>query len=549
MRLPAAIGSLLLLLAPVMQAQESAPIRFSEIARQSGLVFTIDNAPTPEKHMIETMAGGLAVFDYNNDGRPDVFFTNGAENPKLEKTDPKFYNRLFRNEGNLKFTDVTAEAGVAGRGYSMGAAVADFDNDGFVDLFVAGVNRNLLYRNLGNGRFEDVTERAGIQSDLWAVAAAWLDYDRDGRLDLFITHYTKWPPATDRYCGDRARGIRVYCHPKYFDGLPNRLYRNRGDGAFEDVSRKAGLASDAGRGMSVAVGDADGDGWPDVFVTNDNMPNFLFRNRGDGTFEEVALLAGVALMDGGKPVASMGADFRDYDNDGLPDITVAALAGETFPLFRNRGKGDFTDATYKSRLASLTVRYGGWGPGLFDFNNDGWKDLFTSNAHVNDRVEEFEPHSYRQPNTVFLNQRDGTFRDVSAGAGPEFGAAVKAHRGCGFADFDGDGRIDVVVSALGQPAELWHNTSADENAWLIVKLEGGKSNRDGIGATVRAGNQWNVMSTAVGYSSSSHEGVHFGFGQAEHTDLEIKWPSGVSQTLKNVALRRVLRVAESSGEK
>ena len=337
----------------------------------------------------------------------------------------------------------------------MGAAAADYDNDGRADLFVAGVNRNILYHNLGDGRFEDVTTKAGIRSGEWAVAAGWFDYDNDGRLDLWVVHYAKWPPATDRFCGDAGRGIRIYCHPKYFDGLASTLYHNRGDGTFEDVSEKAGIAAFAGRGMSVVFADYDQDGYPDVFVTNDNMPNFLFHNRGNGTFEEVALAAGVALRDDGKPVASMGADFRDYDNDGRPDISVTALARETFPLFRNLGKGTFADATFASHMGALSLPHSGWGDGLFDFNNDGWKDRFTSNSHVNDRVELFEPAVYKESDTVFVNLGNGTFGPSGASGLNE----VKAHRGSAYADFDGDGRIDAVVSSLEAPVEVWHNTS------------------------------------------------------------------------------------------
>jgi hypothetical protein len=519
-------------------------IRFKDIAKESGIDFVLHNSPTPEKHMIETMAGGVAVFDYDGDGRPDIFFTNGAAIPSLAKTGPQYWNRLYRNEGNLKFRDVTEQAGVAGAGYSMGAAAGDYDNDGHTDLFVAGVNRNILYHNLGNGRFEDVTEKAGIKSGKWAVAAGWVDYDNDGKLDLWIVHYAKWILSTDRYCGDPARGIRIYCHPKYYQGLASTLYRNKGDGTFEDVSEKAGIAAFPGRGMSVAFADYDHDGYQDVFVTNDNMPNFLFHNRGNGTFEEMALLAGVALRSDGKPVASMGADFRDYDNDGLPDISFTALAGETFPLFRNAGKGEFADATYASKIGALSLHHSGWGEGLYDFNNDGWKDLFTANSHVNDRVELFEPAVYKEPDTVFVNQGKGVFADVSAEAGLD---AVAAHRGCAFADFDSDGRIDIVVASLEGPTELWHNISPETNHWITLKLIGTKSNRDGIGAHIRIGNQYNHMTTAVSYASSSDDGVHFGLGQIDKIDrIEIAWPSGKRQVLENVKPDWVLTVREAA---
>ncbi len=517
------------------------PIRFEEQAASAGLSFVLENNPTPVKHMIETMAGGIAVFDYDGDGRPDIYFTNGAEVPSLVKTSPKFSNRLFHNEGGMKFRDVTDQAGVAGAGYAMGAAVADYDNDGKPDLFVAGVDRDILYHNLGNGKFEDVTAKSGIVGKGWAVAAGWFDYDNDGKLDLWVVHYTKWSLPDDRYCGDAARGIRVYCHPKYFTGLPSTLYRNRGDGTFEDVTAKAGLAAFPGRGMSVAFADYDNDGFPDAFVTNDNMPNFMFHNKGNGTFEEVGLLSGTALRDHGKAVASMGVEFKDYNNDGRPDLIITALAGETYPVFRNEGKGNFADATDSSKLGAAAVKHSGWGLGLFDFNNDGWKDLFTANSHVNDRVEQFESHVYREKNSVFVNN-GGTFRDVSDDAGLSL---TKAHRGAAFADFDGDGRIDAVVSSLEEPTELWHNISPGAGHWLILRLKGTKSNRDGIGAKIRIGDQYAEVTTALGYASSADWGTHFGLGNVQTVDkIEIAWPSGIKQTLSDVKAGQVLVVTE-----
>jgi len=517
------------------------PIRFREVAAQSGIAFTLENSPTDRKHLIETMPGGIAIFDYDGDGRPDIYFTNGAAIPSLEKSSPKYWNRLYHNEGNLKFRDVTGQAGVAGAGYSMGAAAADYDNDGRPDLFVAGVNRNTLYHNLGNGKFEDVTEKAGIRSGEWAVAAGWFDFDRDGKLDLWVVHYAKWSTAYDRYCGDTSKGIRIYCHPKYFEGLASTLYRNRGDGTFEDVTARAGIDRYPGRGMSVAFADYDQDGLPDVFVTNDNMPNFLFHNLGNGKFEEVALLSGTALRDDGKPVASMGVEFKDYDNDGLPDLFITALAGETFPVFRNQGKGNFADATYSTRVGSLVVKHSGWSLGLFDFNNDGWKDLFTANSHVNDRVEEFEPAVYREKNMVLVNNA-GKFEDASEAAGLTL---IKAHRGAAFADLNGDGRIDAVVSALGEPAELWENISPQPQHWIVLRLVGTKSNRDGIGARIRIGNQYAEMTTTAGYASSADCGVHFGLGNQDLIkQIEIRWPSGVVQLLQNVKSDQVLTVPE-----
>lgn len=521
-----------------------SPIQFQNVADQADLDFVLENYATPNKHYIETMPGGVAAFDYNGDGLTDIFFTNGAVIPSLRKEGPRYFNRLYRNLGGMRFEDVTGKAGLQGEGYSMGVAAADFDNDGHVDLFVAGVFRNILYRNNGDGTFIEVTEKAGIKSDLWAVAAGWFDYDNDGWLDLFVVNYVAWSVDDDRWCGDRNHDIRVYCHPRYYAPVPNSLYRNRGDGTFEDISEKAGISAHLGKGMSVAFADYDEDGWIDAFVTNDKVPNFMFRNRGDGTFEEVGLLSGTALPSHGKPVSSMGVDFRDYDNDGRPDLNVTALTGETFPLFRNEGGGFFKDATYTSRIGTLSFRRSGWGNGFFDFDNDGWKDLFTANAHVDDMIHHFESTTYEQPNSVFANAGDGTFRDVSEQIEGDF-QTPRAHRGSAFADFNQDGRMDVVVTVLGGPPELWENTSPVDHNWIIVRLEGTTSNRDGIGTRIRADDQYNLMTSAVGYASSSHFGVHFGLGKKKEIgELEIHWPSGKTQVLRNVPANQILLIRE-----
>ncbi len=512
---------------------------FEETAAKSGLAFVLQNHPTERKHMVETMAGGLAAFDYDGDGLTDVFFANGAALPSLDKTHPADSNRLFRNLGGARFEDVTVKAGVAGKRYSMGAAAADFDNDGNPDLFVPGVFGNQLLHNNGDGAFTDITPASGIRSDRWSVAAGWVDYDNDSLLDLFVVNYADWTPDYDRFCGDRARGVRVYCHPKYFKPVANQLYRNRGNGRFEDVTASSGIGGHAGRGMSVAFADFDGDGDPDAFVTNDNLPNFLFVNQGDGTFAEDALFAGAALLSHGKPVASMGADARDYDNDGLPDIAVTALSGESYPLFRNDGDGLFVDATYPAGIAKAVARFAGWGLGLADFDNDGWKDLFTANSHVNDLVDQFEPYEYRQRNTVLRNV-DGTFSLATTLPG------AKAHRGAAFADFNADGRIDVVVSSLGEPAELWINRSAARR-WIAFRLEGVASNRDGIGACITLGKQTNCMTSSVGYASSTLAPVHFGLGDADAPpEATVRWPSGAVQKLTDLMPNRVVEVKEPS---
>jgi len=406
------------------------------------------------------------------------------------------------------------------------------------------VRSNHLYHNLGNGRFQEVTAKAGIKSDVWSITGGWFDYDNDGRLDLFVVNYLKWSPVNPPYCGNPTSGVRAYCHPRFFDGLPNTLYHNRGDGTFEDVSEKAGIASQVGKGMSLAFGDYDGDGLTDVFVTNDKLPNFLFHNLGNGRFAEVALEVGAAMPDDGRSVSGMGTDFRDYDNDGHPDIVVAALSGETFPLFHNDGKGAFLDWTHRSRLGPLTHQLSGWSLGLVDFNNDGWKDLFTANSHVNDTVEQFEATKYELANSVFANSGDGTFRNVSADSGADF-QRPRVHRGAAFADFDNDGKIDAVVTAIGAPAELWKNASPGENTWLTIQLTGTRSNRDGIGARVRIGNQWNEMTANVGYASSSHAGIHFGLGKVRTVErVEIRWPSGIQQLLTGISVNQVLHVTE-----
>ncbi|TAM79247.1 MAG: CRTAC1 family protein [Acidobacteria bacterium] len=522
----------------------TAPVLFRNVTAASGIQFVLENSPTPSKHLIETMAGGVAAFDYDGDGLTDIYFTNGASWPSLEKTSPRYWNRLYRNLGGFHFQDVTEKAGVAGAGYSMGASAADYDNDGHVDLFVAGVGRNILYHNRGDGTFEDVTGEAGIKSSPWSIGAAWLDYDNDGLLDLFVVNYLQWPPKSEPFCGDASRQLRVYCHPGVFEGLPNTLYHNEGNGKFKDVSQESGIAAYIGKGMGIAVADYDGDGLTDIFVTNDKVRNFLFHNLGHGKFEEVALKAGVALLDTGNPVSGMGADFRDYNNDGLPDIAFAALAGETFPLYRNLGRGLFEDATYSSNMGLASRVYSGFGFGMFDFNNDGWKDLFTANSHVNDRVELYEATKYKLHNAIFLNRGDGTFRDVSETAGEDF-LAPRAHRGAAFADFNSDGRIDAIVTSLGEAPELWENVTPGENSWLIFKLEGTRSNRDGIGAEIRVDGQFNHMTSAMSYASSSHFGVHFGTGKLKKVEkIEIRWPSGTRQVLTNVPANQVVRVRE-----
>jgi tetratricopeptide (TPR) repeat protein len=541
-------------------AETILPIRFRNVAAKAGVNFTLRNAASPQKYLVETMTGGVAAFDYNNDGHTDIYFVNGATLPAMRKTSPDYWNRLFQNNGDGTFTDVTTAAKVAGEGYSMGVAAADYDNDGDQDLFVAGVNQNILFRNEGDGRFSDVTARARLAGGerRWSVAATWLDYDNDGRLDLFVVNYINWRPGIDPLCGEPGKGLRTYCLPDRYDGLPNQLFRNNGDGTFADVSQASGVAAHIGKGMGVAIADYDDDGFTDVFVANDTLPNFLFHNNGRGGFEEVALGVGVAFNDSGRAVSGMGVDFRDYDNDGRPDLIVSALEGETFPLFRNEGKGFFLDETWASGLGSATIKRSGWGLGLFDFNNDGFKDLLTVNAHVNDKIEQLNGQTYRQPLGVFANLGNGMFTDFSALAGESF-LRRQARRGCAFADFNHDGQIDAVTTSLNEPAELLLNESApapgtvltEAHHWLSLQLVGKRANRDGIGARVRLvtteeRTQFNHVTTSVGYSSSSDGRVHFGLGRDTAIKLlEIRWPGGVTQRISEVAVDRAIKIIEA----
>jgi len=544
--LSSALGRSLVLSRP----SPPAPIRFS----LTSIPFHHENDETlAAPHAPATMAGGVAAFDYNKDGQPDIFFTNGANIATLKKDPPKFSNRLFRNDGHGVFTDVTKEAGLAGTGYDDGAAVGDYDNDGYPDLFVAGVHRNTLYHNNGDGTFTDVTAKAGLDrwndpeyGPLWAITAAWVDANKDGLLDLFVLNYLQWDYEKEPLCG--FAGTYDYCSPTFYQGQPNQLFLNRGDGTFQDVSAEWGLRAHVGKGMGVGMADYDRDGWPDLFVTNDTYYNFLFHNTGRG-FEEVALQEGVALAEDGAFISGMGLDFRDIDNDGFPDIVTVALNNQTFPVFHNVGGHGFEEITYASGMRNLSRSMGGYGPALYDFDNDGWKDLFVTRGHVEALPK--PGTEIEQYNTVFRNLgASGRWQAMTEEAGLKASPPAR-HRGCAFGDFDGDGRVDVVVTALGRDAEIWMNRTERTEHWLEVRLEGTRSNRDGIGAVVKVvtkeGAQYNHMTTSVGYASSSHGPVHFGLGADDRVEqIEIRWPSGIVQTLRDVPGDRVLNVKEVS---
>jgi hypothetical protein len=534
-------------------AAGGARIQFQNGQKSSGVDFVLDNGTLPDKPMIDGIPGGVALFDCDNDGYLDIFFANGASLPDFSKNSGKFSNRLYRNNHDGTFTDVTARAGLRGEGYSIGAAAADYDNDGFVDLYVTGFDRNSLYHNNGDGTFTDVTDKAGVPGvsgrgkKLWGISAAWLDYDNDGKLDLFVTNYLDWSFATSRVCG--PPGKRLSCSPTLYKGEPNILYHNNGDGTFTDVSEATGIAGEIGKGMGVAIADYNDDGWMDIFVANDNDRNFLFRNREGKAFDEAGVEAFVAYTEYGVPVSSMGVDFRDWNNDGRPSLLITALGGETYPLFRNEGKGFFNYESYKAGIGFRSFKMSGWGAGIQDFDNDGYKDLFTANSHVSENADLDGQQHYRQANAVFRNMHDGTFQEVSAEAGS--GMQIRAaHRGCAFGDLNNDGQIDVVVSAIGSPAELLYNTSSGGNHWILIRTIGTRSNRDGIGTRIRITSesgrlQYNHVTTAGSYASSNDPRVHFGLGaDILIREIELKWPSGRVQVLHNVKADQLLTVTE-----
>ena len=534
----------------------AGPIRFEEIAEKAGLHYVTATGNTENKNQPQTMVAGIALFDYDGDGYLDVYLVGGAAIPSLEKETPVYWNRLFHNNRDGTFTDVTEKAGLAGIGYGSGVAVGDYDNDGWPDLFVANVTSNQLFHNNGDGTFTDVTAKAGVGGaklngkKMWSVGAGWFDYNNDGLLDLFVVNYCVWEVNKDPYCRVKE-GVRGFCHPKYYAPTHNTLYRNNGDGTFTDVSEETGISKQFGKGMSVTFADYDGDGYLDAFVANDTTQNFLFHNLKGKKFEEVALDAGVGYAPDGIARSGMGADFRDVNNDGLPDIWHTAVEHEEFPLWINQGKGEFQDITVASGLAK-TNDMSGWGNGIADFDNDGWKDLFVARANVMDNISIQTPsRKYPEPNTIFRNLGNGKFADVSATAGPDFQIEA-AHRGVAFGDLDNDGRVDMVVSVLNGPAELFRNITDNGNHWMLLKLVGTKSNRMGIGAQIRVTTadgkkQWNEVTTAVGYACSSDPRVHFGLGKNEKiSEIQILWPSGITQILKDVAADRILTIEESA---
>jgi hypothetical protein len=495
-----------------------------------GLDFVLRNSPTPKKYLIETMPGGVALLDYNKDGLLDIFLVDGGRIPspngKLDffsRREPLYWNRLYRQNPDGSFTDVTEQAGLANAGdtnYGMGVAVGDYDNDGYPDLYVTNYGKNILYHNNGDGTFTDVTEKAGVAAGGWSVSAGFFDYDNDGKLDLFVVRYLDWSMATNKTCGTQ---MPTYCPPGEFPPITNVLYHNRGDGTFEDVSQKSGIAAKKGHGLGVAFADYDGDGYTDVFVTNDVVDQFLFHNNGDGTFSEIGLDSGAALTVDGKMLSGMGVVFQDYDNDGRPDLIVTQLPHQHYAAFHNDDHGAFSEQGLEAGFGVFSGNVSGWGVGLEDFDNDGWKDLFIIQGHVYDNVEKYDSTiKYLEPPLLALN-RKGRFERANAGT-----TESVAGRGAAFGDINNDGWIDVVTTKLEGPAVVFLNRGGN-NHWIGISLEGAKSNRDGYGARVEVNGQVRFATASGSYLSSSDPRLHFGLGSATTATIQICWPSGIRQ--------------------
>jgi enediyne biosynthesis protein E4 len=551
-------GSLILLAA--LATAQSKPLRssafpgeFVDVTSAVGVHFQHAAPHTSEKYLIETMGSGVALFDYDNDGRLDLFLVNGAAisdpSPRgsiPQKTGPQYWNRLYHQRPDGTFEDVTEKAGLQGVGYGMGVAVGDYDNDGYEDLFVTAYGSNRLYHNNRDGTFTDVTAKAGVGGSGWSSSAAWVDLDGDGLLDLVVLRYLQWD-FTDIWCGEKKPGYRSYCHPDQFQPVAPLVYHNDGNGHFTDVTKQIGWAK-PGKGLGLGIADYNRDGHIDVFVANDSMPEFLYQNKGDGTFDEVALLSGVGVDGDGHVYAGMGVGFADYDNDGLPDLVVSDLAYQKYALYRNNGDGSFAYTTDQSGLGAITYLHSGFGLQFLDYDNDGWKDLLVAQAHVLDTVQlTFPQLRYREP-PLLVRNTGKTFVDVSAESGEAF-HQVWASRGLATGDIDNDGRVDAVITENGGPVHILRNETETHNHWLTLNLVGHKSNRDAIGASVKIttpqGVQTWTVSTTGSYFSSSDKRIHFGLGPATAVpDLEIRWPSGIKQVLRDIRADQVLRIDE-----
>ncbi len=541
---------------PPAGPQAPSPVTFTDVAAQAGIRFRHAPSATPRKYLLETMGGGVAILDYDNDGRMDLFFSNGAllkdpmpKDAVPNKGDPKYWNRLFHQKADGTFEDLTERAGLKGDGYSMGVAAGDYDNDSYPDIYLTGYGENHLYRNNGDGTFTDVTKKLGVTAGGWSTSAGWLDYDKDGRLDLFVARYLDWDFEKGAlHCGDARPQSRAYCHPDNFKGASNILYHQKLDGTFEDVSARAGVADPEGKALGVALADFDSDGWIDVFVANDSVRQSLYHNKGNATFEDVTLMSGAAYDEDGKTFAGMGVDAADYDNDGYPDVFITTLSYETYPLYHNNGDLSFTYITKPSGVGQISLLNSGWGTRFIDADNDGLRDLFVAQSHVLDTIEASTGYlKYKQTPLLMRNTGKG-FVNVSATGGPPFSIPIAA-RGAAFGDLNNDGQLDVVISVLDS-APVVLRSNGTRNHWVGISLVGAKSNRTGIGARVTitdaAGNkQIFDANTAGSYLSSNDPRLLFGLGAATGIrSIEVRWPSGRVQTLADSKMDRYLVINE-----
>jgi enediyne biosynthesis protein E4 len=539
--------------APLNWALPASPVIFIDIAHAAGISFVHDNAASPEKYLIETMGAGCAWIDYDQDGLLDLYLVNSAAT-KLYTPKRPLRSALYHNNGDGTFTDVTDRAGVGAEGlFGMGVAVGDYNNDGFPDLFVLGYGRCILYRNNGDGTFTDVTVQSGVENHgRWASSAAWFDYDNDGRLDLVIANYLDWSPERNFYCGDRAPGMRSYCHPDDYLGQPPTLFHNEGNGTFIDVSKSSGVGAKAANGLGVVTFDYDGDGWQDIFIASDSMPNSLFHNNRDGTFREVAYSAGVAVSSDGQAEAGMGVDAADLSGNGRLDLIVTHLDQQLARLYRNMSNQGFDDATLRSKIGYTTYHLSGFGTRFFDYDNDGARDLFIANGHVLDNIHLYNADvQYAEPKLMFRNVGKATFENVSYQLGPDL-RLPRVSRGVAVGDFDNDGDLDILVSNNGQAPQLLRNDGGNANRWLQILLIGVKSNRDGVGARVKvtAGDlvQYDQKKGGMSYQSAQDPRLHFGLGTRTNIDsIEIIWPSGIVTQLTNLKSDQIIAVKEGVG--
>jgi hypothetical protein len=533
--------------------EPTRPVTFTDVATTSGITFRHDNAASPEKYLIETMGSGCGWIDYDQNGLLDLYLVNGATTRVYNPSRP-LRSALYRNNGDGTFTDVTGKAGVGAEGlFGMGVAVGDYDNDGFPDLFVLGYGRCILYHNNGDGTFTDVTARAGLEnSGRWASSAAWFDYDNDGRLDLVIANYVDWLPDRNFYCGDTGPGMRSYCHPDDFHGQPPTLYHNNGDGTFTDVSKSSDVGLKGGNGLGIVTFDYDDDGWQDIFIANDHMPNFLFHNNRDGTFREVGYAAGVAVSSDGQFEAGMGTDAADTTGTGRMDLVVAHLDMQLARLYQNLGDHTFDDATMRSKIGYATYHMSEFGLRFMDYDNDGARDLFMANGHVLDNIERYHADTrYAEPKLMFRNNGRGIFENVSDQLGPDF-LLPRVSRGAAIADFDNDGDLDILVNNNGQAPQLLRNDGGNANHWLEILLIGTKSNRDGVGARVKLSAGDLVLCDqrkgGMSYQSAQDPRLHFGLGQRSTVDsVEVLWPSGSVTKLANIKGDQIIAVKEGVG--